>query len=195
MPNTGTSPTSSRTISRSARQAAPGRRARSRGTRRRGCGRARRPRQCEAGTTSTRQPTPTRWRRIVRLIPKSYATTRNGASSSPDGIRLIGVVTVATRSMPSVERAVAAAARTAASSVPKAPGKRAFVAEVPGEATGVDPGDAGHVVFDRAGRRASARRASCSGDGRDRAPPRRSRTGAGSRCRRRSRRSCRCAGR
>ena len=30
----------------------------------------------DAGTTSTRQPTPTRWARIVRLIPRSNATTR-----------------------------------------------------------------------------------------------------------------------
>ena len=44
----------------------------------------------DAGTTSTWQPAPTRWRRIVRLIPKSYATTRNGASSSPDGVGLGG---------------------------------------------------------------------------------------------------------
>ncbi len=57
------------------------------------------------------------------------------------------MVTWPTRSMPSVPgSALAAAARSAGGIDPNAAGHRAGVAQDPGEAAGVDPGDARHAV-------------------------------------------------
>ena len=123
----------------------------------------------DAGTTSTRQPAATRWVRIVRLIPRSYATTRYGASSSPDHVRLGGgdlgdeVDAVggsgrgrgrgAHRGFVGAERA----------------GQRAGVAQVAGQAAGVDAGDR-RARRTLAGRRRGRRCcASCSGGARGRA--------------------------
>src|SRR5260370_42154178 len=82
MPNTGTSPSRPATVS-----AAPATAAGSPGPLDRNTPSGPRASTSaagvEAGTTSTKQPTPARGRRIVALMPKSLATTWNMASGSP----------------------------------------------------------------------------------------------------------------
>ena len=118
-------------------------------------------------------PRATSWSRIERLMPKSYATTKRLASSGPTVYGSV-VVTSATRSRPSVPpSACAAASSVSRSATPNAPGHRAGVADVTGQAAGVDAGDPGDArggarkpveVFGRA----PVRRAGARGRGRSR---------------------------
>ena len=143
MPNTGTLPSSAATLSRASVDRGRDRRDRSRGRRRRARARARRPPACRRGHDLDLAAGRDELVEDRALDPEVVRDDEEASRRRGRPCTARAVVTAATRSRPSVPPSACAAA----SSVSRIGGAerarhRAGVADVAGEAAGVDAGDA-----------------------------------------------------